>query len=51
MEDHAEAQSLVGTSVQVPEPKTFCNHRRTRLGVKFVSHLLNVGADRGLTNP
>ena len=40
-----------GTSVQVPDSETFCNHCRTRADVKFSPHFLDMRSDRGLTNP
>jgi len=40
-----------GTSAQVPDPETFCNHCRTRVDVKFSPHFLDMRSDRGLTNP
>ena len=40
-----------GTSLQVPDSEALCNHCRTRVGVKFSPHFLDMRSDRGLTNP
>jgi len=39
-----------GTSAQVPDSETFCDHCRTCVDAKFSPHFLNMRSDRGLTN-
>ncbi len=40
-----------GPSIQVSEPETLRNDRRTRIHVEFAAHPLDMSADRGLRDP